>query len=73
MKNFKERFLCLNRKKIAILLIYISLAFCLISLKKQIFKQNINKIRVLNDNDDDDPRSKGANENCIGFDGNHLY
>ncbi len=71
MKTFKERFLCLNRKNITLILIYISLTFCLISLKKQIFKQNINKIRGLND--DNDLRSKGANENCIGFVDNNLY
>ena len=41
------------------------------NLKKQIFKQNINKIRSLND--DNDPRSEGANENCIGFVNNDLY
>ena len=71
MEIFKERFLCLNRKNIILILIYISLAFCLMNLKKQIFKQNINKIRSLND--DNEPRSKGANENCIGFVNNDLY
>ena len=73
MKTFKERFLCLNRKNITLILIYISLSFCLISLKKQILKQNINKIRSLNDDNDNDLRSKGANENCIGFVDNNLY
>ena len=73
MKTFKERFLCLNRKNITLILIYISLSFCLLSLKKQIFKQNINKIRALNDDNDNDLRSKGANENCIGFVDNNLY
>ena len=61
----KNLFFCLNIKIIVLILINISLVFYL-------SKQNINKIRALND-DENDPRSKGPNENCMAIINNDLY
>ena len=67
----KKYFFNLNIKLILLILIYISIDFYLIGLQKRIFKQNINPIRSLND--DNDPRSKGPNQNCMTFKNNDLF
>ena len=61
----------LNLKLVIFILINISLLFALINPKINLFNQNISKLRALNN--ENDPRSKGANENCMGFKDNDLY
>ena len=63
----KDLFSYLNIK----IIILIFVAFYLLVLQKKIFKQKTDKIRALND--DNDPRSKGPNENCMAFVNEDLY
>ena len=77
MKIIKEKIFKVFRRKNLFsylnikVIILIFVTFYLLVLQKKIFKQKTDKIRALND--DNDPRSKGPNENCMAFVNEDLY